>query len=109
MVDRADRSVLLNEARSLALHRAVGERLAQNPGLVDPARDRIRQWMADGKLNRVYGEQWLQLLDGPLDALIAVLSDPGERARTLRSCSPFAGVLDPKTRFRIWREAGQHV
>jgi hypothetical protein len=30
--------------------------------------------------------------------------DPAEGARALRQCSPFAGVIDPRTRWRIWRE-----
>jgi hypothetical protein len=110
MLDRAsdtDRVVQIHEARSRALHRAIGERLVQDPTLVRAARERVRQWLAEGRLNRVYAQQWLALLEGPLDDLVRALDDPGEQATTLRSCSPFAGVLDPRTRFRIWREAGQ--
>jgi hypothetical protein len=31
------------------------------------------------------------------------LVDPGESARALRQCSPFAGVVDSRTRWSIWR------
>jgi hypothetical protein len=32
---------------------------------------------------------------------VAALVDPGERARALRQCSPFAGALDAGERWRI--------
>jgi hypothetical protein len=96
----------VNERRSIALHRLVGERLVANPELVDAARQRVNQWMADASIHHAYGEAWRQLLTGPAELLLAALVDPGEHARTLRQCSPFAGVLDPKTRWRVWREAG---
>jgi hypothetical protein len=97
---------VVNERRSIALHRVVGERLRDNPHLIVAARQRIDGWIADGSIHPVHGEAWRQLPTGPLEALLAALVDPGDRARTLRQCSPFAGVLDAKTRWRVWREAG---
>jgi hypothetical protein len=94
----------LAEARSLAIHRLVAERLREDPGLVEPARVRVAAWLADGSVHRAYAEAWRGLLSGPLARLLEVLVDPGEGARALRQCSPFAGVIDPRTRWRIWRE-----
>lgn len=96
----------VNERRSIALHRAVGERLREDPALVATARQRIDRWLADGSIHAAYGEAWRRLLAGPLEGLLTALVDPDEQARTLRQCSPFAGILDPKTRWRVWREAG---
>jgi hypothetical protein len=95
---------LRNEERSIALHRAVGERLREDPALIDRARERVDAWLAEGLVHRVYGEAWRDLLSGPFDRLLAVLTRDDDHARTLRQCSPFAGVLDPRTRWRIWRE-----
>jgi hypothetical protein len=30
--------------------------------------------------------------------------DESEEARALRQVTPFAGAIDPRTRWRIWRE-----
>jgi hypothetical protein len=95
---------LLAEERSLAIHRIVAERLRQDPRLIDAARARDDRWLADGSVHPVYAAAWRDLLAGPREHLLDVLVDPDEEARALRQCSPFAGVVDPRTRWRIWRE-----
>jgi hypothetical protein len=94
-----------NEERSIALHQAVADRLVENPALIGRARARVDGWLADGRVHPVYGEEWRRLLSGPLDRLLAALTQGDDHARALRQCSPFAGVLDPRTRWRIWRES----
>jgi hypothetical protein len=93
-----------NEERSIALHQAVADRLREDPTLIGRARARVDAWLAAGLIHRVYGEAWRDLLSGPFDRLLAVLTRDDDDARTLRQCSPFAGVLDPQTRWRILRE-----
>jgi hypothetical protein len=93
----------LAEERSLAIHRVVAERLRRDPALLDAARARVRGWLADGSVHRAYAEAWDTLLGGPTERLFEALIDPGETARALRQCSPFAGVVDPRTRWSIWR------
>lgn len=95
---------VLNEERSITLHQAVADRLRKDPVLIDRARERVDAWLAEGLVHRVYGEAWRDLLSGPFDQLLAVLTRDDDDARTLRQCSPFAGVLDPHTRWRILRE-----
>jgi hypothetical protein len=94
----------LAEETSIELHRAVAERLRAEPVLLDRARTRVRVWAADGSVHPSYVERWQRLLAGPLDEICRALVDPGEEARALRQVTPFAGVLDPRTRWRIWRE-----
>jgi hypothetical protein len=94
----------LAEERSLAIHRVVAERLRQDPRLVSMARARVEGWLKDGSVHPTYAGAWHRLLGGPLDALLLVLSSPAEDARALRQCSPFAGIVDPRTRWRIWSE-----
>lgn len=94
----------LAEERSLAIHRVVADRLREDPGLIAGARSRAAGWLADGSVHRVYAEAWHKLLCGPIERLLEVLTDRGETARALRQCSPFAGIVDPRTRWRIWRD-----
>ncbi len=70
---------------------------------------RVETWAAEGKMRPAYADTWRELLEGPLDALLAVLSDRGERAAALRQCTPFVGVIDQRTRLRIWREERERV
>jgi hypothetical protein len=99
----------LAEERSLELHREIVRRLQQDQHLIERARARVRGWLVDGSVSPHYAQQWAALLEGPFDALRAMLVDEGERARALRQCTPFAGVVDPRTRWRIWREVRQRV
>ena len=44
-----------------------------------------------------------------MKSLLEVLVDEGERARALRQCTPFAGFIDPRTRWRIWQKDQQTI
>lgn len=94
------------EERSLALHAAIAARLAQEPHLVAGAVDRARVWAnGGGPVPAAIAAAWLEVLTGPSEELHALLVDRSERARQLRQCTPFAGFLDPRTRWRVLREA----
>jgi hypothetical protein len=95
----------LAEERSLALHRAVAERLRADPSLIERARRRVEGWLRDGSVARPYAEAWREILAGTVDDAAHLLEDPGDRARQLRQASPFAGFLDPRTRWSILRQA----
>lgn len=92
------------EARSLALHRAVAGQLTERPELLDHARERVRDWLATGRVAQAWAEAWRDILAGDVDRIIAVLVDPSERACDLRQVSPFAGALDPRERWQILRQ-----
>lgn len=94
----------LSEERSLALHRAVAERIASDPSVLERARERVRKWIVSGGVHRYYAEAWDEVLSRPLDEIRSFLSEDSERARALRQSTPFAGAIDPRTRWRIWRE-----
>ncbi|HXT21629.1 MAG TPA: hypothetical protein VN811_10820 [Thermoanaerobaculia bacterium] len=99
-----DRLHELADARSLALHRAVAERLHEQPELLDAARERVESWRRDGTVAPYYVAAWTELLAGARDEVVAAIVAPGERATALRHVTPFAGVVDPRTRWRIWRQ-----
>jgi hypothetical protein len=94
----------LAEARSLALHEAIAAALRADPSLVDVARQRMRAWKASGQVASAYADRWLALLDAPLDDLLHALTLDDETMRALRQTTPFAGVIDPRTRWQLWDE-----
>lgn len=95
----------LAEERSLALHREVARRLREDPALLAHARGNVERWRAQGTMAPAYAEEWRRVLDGSLDALLALLVDEGEPARALRQNSPFTFVVSPRDRRTIWRES----
>jgi hypothetical protein len=97
------------EETSLALHRAVAERLRADPSLIERARRRVDGWLRDGTVARPYAEAWREILSGPAGHVAGFLEDGGDRARRLRQTSPFAGFLDARTRWALWRRARQRA
>jgi hypothetical protein len=94
------------EERSRILHAAVAQALRRDPGRIDEARERVASWLRDGSVAPVYAAAWHEALNGPLEALLELLVDPGQRAAALRQASPFAGFLPPRERWRLLREYG---
>jgi hypothetical protein len=99
----------LAEERSLALHCAVADAIERDPSIVARASERLREWSTSGLMHARYAERWKQLLEGPRAELLRVLRDDGEDARALRQSTPFAGCIDPRTRWRIWREVRERL
>lgn len=91
----------LAEERSIALHRAVAERVLAEPSLLEAVRARVATWLRDGTVHAEYAHAWAAILARPLAEILPVLTDPGERARALRQVTPFVGILDQKERLRI--------
>jgi hypothetical protein len=92
------------DERSIALHAAVAERLIADPRLVDRAIRRIEKMRRDNALHPRYAAAWLDVLGRPLEDLCAALVRDDHEMQALRSCSPFAGVLEPRVRWRILRQ-----
>lgn len=91
-----------SEARSIAYHRTIADRLRTEPGLLASARARVAGWLRADPAPH-YAREWQHVLDNHIDSIAAFLIDPGEKARELRQSSPFAGALSPRERWRIWR------
>jgi hypothetical protein len=94
----------LAEERSLALHRAVAQKLASDPETLERARARVRGWLQSGEVSPPWARAWDEVLSRSLPEILAFLVDESEQARALRQVTPFAGAIDPRTRWRIWRE-----
>ena len=97
------------EERSRALHALIAERLVREPELLERARARVAGWGSTGSVAAPYVERWAALLSGPLESLLALLADPSEGACELRQVSPFAGAIDPRTRWRVWERVRREL
>lgn len=90
---------------SLALGRAVARHLEADGEAVRAVAERnLNRARAEYDVEPQWIRQWQQLLDGPVEALIDVLTSPDEDARVLRQSSPFAGVLSSRERWAILAE-----
>jgi len=98
----------LAEARSLAFHAEVAARIRADPTIVAAALARVSSWLAE-RPPRAYAREWAELLEGPVEALCAALLDEGQSGRARRQSSPFAGVLDPRTRWAIHAEVARRL
>jgi hypothetical protein len=91
----------LAEERSRALHAAVAARIQADSGILDRARAVVADWLAHGTVAPAYAEAWRTLLQRPTPTILTALTEPSQEMHDLRQVSPFAGVLDPRTRWRI--------
>ncbi|BBY54027.1 transcriptional regulator [Mycolicibacillus koreensis] len=84
-------------SRSRWLHIAIARALLLDPdAVIAKARSNLARARADGAIDvhsTPYMTEWEMLLASDLATLIDAMLDPGDHAATLRSCSPFAGVL----------------
>lgn len=93
----------LAELRSIALHEAIGDRLRSQPELIERARRRLLSSADEQSTAAFYRDEWLAVLEQPVERIVAVLREDSERARELRQATPFAGVIPARERWRIWR------
>jgi hypothetical protein len=95
------------DLRSLALHRAIAEKIRANPALLEVARDNLDRWSQTNSRSQPYWDQWRELLALPLAELLTLLVDESERMTALRQATPFAGVLEPAERWAIYARFAQ--
>lgn len=92
------------ERRSLQLHRAIANRLVADPDRVlAQARRCLTLMVARAGASSQLLREWEVVLDRPLSALLALLTDPDPWARELRHVTPFAGVLSAPERADVYR------
>ena len=93
----------LIEARSLAMHCLIAQKIAAEPRLLEVASRNLAAWRLryGGSLPRALDE-WQEILRRPWPHIAALMTAPGETAARLRQSSPFAGVLTPAERKRVY-------
>lgn len=92
------------DRRSLELHRCIAPALLHDPKSMrrTARRNLTRMAVANPGARRLLGE-WRRALEGPVEELVELLVDPGQRARDLRQVTPFAGVLSAQDRWLAHR------
>ena len=91
------------EARSLAMHCLVARKIEKNPECLQVARRNLLRWRRRaGRQSPMYLSEWEALLEKPWPELAAAITELSERGARLRQSSPFAGVLTPTERRRVY-------
>jgi ABC-type Fe3+ transport system substrate-binding protein len=88
------------ERRSLAYHGEIARRLVADPALVSRARAIVLARIA---ANEQGAREWLEVLDAPIANIVRSLTTDDERMAALRQTTPFLGILEPRTRWQLWR------
>ena len=91
------------DARSLAMHCKITQKILRDPDLLDKARENLERWSAKSAdpLPR-YLHEWQEILERPWPEIAEIITSMSEDATRLRSSSPFAGILTADERDQIY-------
>ena len=91
------------DARSLAMHCKIAQKISRDPDLLNKAKANLERWSAKSKgpLPK-YLHEWQEILDRPWPEIAEIITSMSEDATRLRSSSPFAGVLTADERKQIY-------
>lgn len=93
----------LLEARSLAMHAVVAQKIERDPKLLDIPRNNLKRWRARWEKEApAWYDRWCAIMERPWPEIAAVITEPSEESARLRQSSPFAGVLSVEERKRIY-------
>jgi hypothetical protein len=91
------------DARSLAMHCKIAQKISRDPDLLNKAKANLERWIAKSEDPRPqYLREWERILQRPWPEIAELITSMSEDATRLRSSSPFAGVLTPAERDRIY-------
>ena len=91
------------DARSLAMHCKIAQKISRDPDLLDKARANLERWVAKSEdpLPQ-YLHEWQEILKLPWPDIAEIITSMSEDATRLRSSSPFAGILTAEEREQIY-------
>lgn len=90
------------DRRSLALHRAIADKLRADPALLSIAHENLARWLAADVRSLPYRDAWIKILSRPLNEILALMIEESERMTALRQATPFAGILRPAERWAVY-------
>lgn len=91
------------DARSLAMHCKIAQKITRDPALLNKAKANLERWIAkSGDQQPQYLREWKQILERPWPEIAELITGMSEDATRLRSSSPFAGVLTASERDQIY-------
>ncbi|MEU9809200.1 hypothetical protein [Mycobacterium sp. NPDC050853] len=94
--------------QSLALHAVIVSKLLGDPERVlEIARRNVARDLETGNAHSVrYTREWDRLLKQDMPSLIDAMLDPSDHGVTLRSCTPFTGILSASEVQAVKRQYG---
>ena len=97
--------------QSLALHAVVVSKLLQDPDRVlEIALHNVeRDLKTENAHSEKYTREWDRLLRQDIPSLIGAMLDPSDHGVTLRSCTPFTGILSASEVQAVKRQYGDHT
>lgn len=91
------------DARSLAMHCKIAQKITHDPSLLNKAKANLERWIARSEdPPPQYLREWERILERPWPEIAELITSMSEEATRLRSSSPFAGVLTAAERDRIY-------
>ena len=91
------------DARSLAMHCKIVQKIERDPALINMARDNLDRWIKNsGSPVPGYLLEWKEILSRPWPQVAKLMTAMNEESTRLRSSSPFAGVLTTEEREQIY-------
>lgn len=95
------------DARSLAMHCLMAEKIRREPSLFQHITRTLRHWRKTvDSASQPYLTEWDRLTKLGIDACLEASTEDSQKATALRQCSPFCSVLTPRERFEFlkkWR------
>ena len=93
------------DARSLALAKAVAEKIRRDPSLLRRATENLARWKGRRTSWPKCLREWEKILsDLPVSDLLALLVEDSEEGRRRRQSSPFTGILTAAERKAIFEQ-----
>lgn len=94
------------DLRSLALHRLVVQKIQADPQLFAKAQAMLERMEAEASMATLpYVLEWRRCFDEGIAEALAIAVEDSERGQTLRSTSPFPGILDDRERIEVLKSA----
>ena len=91
------------DARSLAMHCKITQKISRNPDLLEKARANLERWSAKSAgPPPQYLHEWHEILNRPWPEIAEIITSMSDDATRLRSSSPFAGILSADEREQIY-------
>lgn len=85
------------------MHAAIAQKIERDPKLLDVPRNNLKRWKARWENEApAWYDEWCKIMDRPWPEIAAIITEPSEDGARLRQSSPFAGVLTPEERRRIY-------
>ena len=91
------------DARSLALHWRIAQKISREPALINKAKANLERWSAKAPEPKPrYLREWQQILERPWPEIAEIITSMRDESTRLRSSSPFAGVLTAEEREQVY-------